>query len=426
MKFTQENSWWKMEILLGILVIFSTLTLWRLNKFTFEPLIFIITFELIAIISLLLSWREPFVIRGGGLPPIYTSPEMFHVTTKLFSSASLSFFCGVFLINLFWRKDLNLKVQNFQNIDSRDIDKFSKVFLIAMYLILFLYLFNVGNILIHRNTYLYNLGGSLNGNIHYYLPIFSVVSAYLAIKSSKKGYRFLLLIYSTVCALESFSSASRGITVQLAAITFIVASQRIRWRWRISILILGTSLTVWFTSLVLKLRTLSEHGLVPYLSAILNNTTNLNVDLTEFIGNFLSIIPTTFLGVQIIPPQNMLLVQISPFTGRSNGWYEMAGALMVNPATPSGALAQIGSLGTLTAFFTWFILGIVIALLGRINKATSIFEEQKFVSYVLVLGAMVQMLQYSLRIGMRFLYLNLITMMLFKLYTLTFARRLSQ
>jgi hypothetical protein len=121
----------------------------------------------------------------------------------------------------------------------------------------------------------------------------------------------------------------------------------------------------------------------------------------------------------------MLMVQISPFTGRSNGWYEMAGALMVNSATPSGAIAQIGSLGNNSAFLTWFFLGIFITIVSRSYKAMSIFPQQRIISYVLNFGAMIQMLQYSLRIGMRFLYLNLIILLSIKIYAIVMIKNKS-
>jgi len=402
------------KLIFELLVFTSTLLLLRKRVLSFEPAVAILIFESVAIVSSILIEHDSFVIRGGGLPPIYTSPEMFEVTSSFFSLASFAIFCGALVFGIAMKNWERIELSDVVVRDNVLIEKFSKIYLTVMYLILAKYLVNVGSILIQRDTYLYNLGGSLNGNIHYYLPIFGIVSFLISLKIRTKYLKILLMLHFMICLFESFASASRGITVQLAALTFILFFHTPKWYQKFVTLFMGIGITVWFTSIVLILRSLPQHGLLPYIKAIFSSQQNLTIDFSEFLGNFLSIIPTTYLGSKISPPNNMLLVQVSPLTGRSNGWYEMAGSLMVNPATPSGAVAQIGSLGTIAAFLTWFSLGVILSFLGRLNASSANFKEQQFASYVLILGAVIQMLQYSLRIGMRFLYLDLIMILALK------------
>jgi hypothetical protein len=414
-----------MQTLLGMFLIIFTIYSVKREFFQLEPAIYILTFQVIAIFSSFLGTKKSFLIRGGGLPPIYTSPEMFQVTEKLFMQASIAIFFACISVNLFQNNRVSNLKKKTSEFNSQILSKFSNYYLFFIYAILIYYLLSVGRPLVQRNTYLFNLGGSIEGNIHYYLPIFSIISVYLAVNNDSYIQKVFLCGFSWVCILESFSSASRGITVQIAVITCILSIKRYNWYRRVGVIVTGTFITVWLTSIVLKLRTFTLHGFAPYLKGLFSNSQNFSIDINEFMGNFLSIIPTTYLGVQITPPHNMLMVQISPFTGRSNGWYEMAGALMVNSATPSGAIAQIGSLGNNSAFLTWFFLGIFITIVSRSYKAMSIFPQQRIISYVLNFGAMIQMLQYSLRIGMRFLYLNLIILLSIKIYAIVMIKNKS-
>jgi hypothetical protein len=104
----------------------------------------------------------------------------------------------------------------------------------------------------------------------------------------------------------------------------------------------------------------------------------------------------------------LIKTSLSPFVGKSTDWYEIAGSLMVNPWTPSGAVAQAGSLGTLLEISVWMSIGLILGVISNLFKNVVSIYQLQFVSYALVLGALVQMLQYSIRNGMRYLYMDML------------------
>lgn len=398
-----------MDVLLIILLI-SLFPLFLKHIVPLESIIFLVALGGIALVCLILRNAQNFPIYGGGLTTVYGYPEMFIRVQKLFQHSFIFFLLGNLITSLLLRErhlstpqqliPLPIKANRFQVIP---------FFIYISYILLLIYLSKEGSNLIQRETYLFAAGGSITGNIHYFMPMIGSVAFYFFFVSKVGWERSLLLFLSVFTVCVSLCSASRSAAIGVILMSVICIVNVTDILKRIFLTVIGFLLSSVATNLVLELRNLDGHGLIPYTHAILGGSIKIIPDWGNVTGNFLSTIPITFLGSQIKPPEGMLSVAFSPFTGKSNGWYEMAGSLMINPWTPSGAIAQTASLGLVKQAVIWFFLGVSIYLVAIGYKQIPIFEI-RFVSYALSIGSLVQMLQYSLRNGARYLYMNVIFM----------------
>lgn len=395
--------------LIAILLFTLTIIFYKKNQIGFETLIFTLVFGGVALICFPLKYIESFIIKGGGLPPLILTQEMLKITQTHFTLAMFATLIGSLLVSLFMKR----RISPYNSKSSRNsrvaIPYYViKIFLIVSYLLLLLYFSQNFTQLLTRNSYLFNSGGSLAGNIHYFLPMIGAVAFYFYQCNHQVISSFLLLSISLITLLISFSSASRSIGVILAICTVLIASTTKNLVSKISVFVTGLLATFWATGIVLQLRILNSHGFIPYFSYLTSNYSIAEINTSDILGNFLSTIPITYLGLQISPPPNLIKTSLSPFVGKSTDWYEIAGSLMVNPWTPSGAVAQAGSLGTLLEISVWMSIGLILGVISNLFKNVVSIYQLQFVSYALVLGALVQMLQYSIRNGMRYLYMDML------------------
>ena len=411
-----------MDLLL-ILLLISLLPLFLRQILPLESMIFLVVLGGIALVCLVLRNVQNFTIYGGGLTTVYGFPEMFIHVQQLFEKSFIFFLLGNLATSLFLReRHLSTPQKLIPFSTNGDKIRVIPIFIILSCLLISVYLIKEGSLLLKRDTYLFASGGSLTGNIHYFMPMIGSVAFYFFFVSKIGRERILLLLLSVVPIFVSLCSASRSVAIGIILMTgiFVIHIQGILKR--LFVTVIGFLISSVATNLVLELRNLDGHGLIPYAHAIVGGSIKILPNWGNVTGNFFSTIPVTYLGSQIKPPNGMLSVAFSPFTGKSNGWYEMAGALMINPWTPSGAIAQIASLGPVKLGVTWFLLGVSIYSIAYGYKQIPIFEI-RFVSYALTIGALVQMLQYSARNGARYLYMNLLFMItmlvIYKFYSNT-------
>lgn len=415
-----------------IAALFSAITiifLNRRNKVSLEATIFIALLAVVSIVSNLLQSLDSVLIRGGGIGDVYADRQMFTNVSEIFGLATLSTFIGASIFSLlFQRRSIN-EISFTSSLDN-EIAEIKRPFedkedgLIALFILVSIvgfsyYLWQSFPLLLARSSYIWAIEkNGLVRNLHYYLPLVGVVAFYLLKSVAEKPiHKFMLFLIFIGSIFASFSSGSRVFSFQILVLTIILSISTSSQFLRFVFAILGISLCTFSLSLIVQFRYLPEHGLVPYLTALVNFSEPTNFQLSLVTGTFLLVIPITYLGSQLIPPEGMLWAQVSPLPSNLSGWNFVSDALKLNEFTPSGGVAQIASLGTTTSLLFWLFIGAYLAFSGNIySRFATIFTEIRLISLALIVGSFLQFIQYSIRLGTRFLYLHLLILIALALY----------
>jgi hypothetical protein len=348
---------------------------------------------------------------GGGIPPMDLYPAEAEVVSLLFFKATMCLLIGSLLssLNVFNLASQQSTVKiSVTKIDSR----FSKAIFIMSGIILLIFILINFSALLRRDSYLFIAAGSVSGAVRYLIPFIGIISSWMAIKSSNKLLHFIN--YAT-CVFIEFSAASRSLGILLMIIFMFWASttvSKFNFFARVSI---GIYLGGVGVSQALYLRSQENHGLFPHLEQLSVNGFSSSA-FGNVVGTFLVIIPVTLLGLQVPTPNNYLFTSFNPLPGRWTDWYEIAGNLLLNPWTPTGSIAQLHNLGVVQETITWIVLGFVLGLIGKFSSKLDNNKLVKLISMALILSASLQLLQYSVRAGLRFVYADILFISVVNLY----------
>lgn len=350
-------------------------------------------------------------ISAGGIPPMEINQTQAEIVSILFFKATICLFIGSLLssLNLF---DLASQ-QSISKISSTKIDsRSSKAIFMIFGVILSIFVLVNFSELLRRDSYLFIAAGSVGGAVRYLIPLIGIFSAWMAIKSNNRWLHFINYL---ICVLIEFSAASRSLGILLMIIFMFWASNtvsKLNFFARVSS---GIYLGGIGVSQALYLRSQKNYGLIPHLEQLAFNSFSSSA-FGNVIGTFLVIIPVTLLGLQIPTPSNYLFTSINPLPGRWTDWYEIAGNLLLNPWTPTGSIAQLHNLGVVQETITWIVLGYVLGLLGKFSYKLDKNKLVTLISMALILSASLQLLQYSVRAGLRFVYADILFLFLVNLY----------
>ena len=348
---------------------------------------------------------------GGGIPPMELYPAQAEVVSLLFFKATMCLLIGSLLssLNVFNLASPRSTVKiSGTKIDSR----FSKAIFIMLGTILLIFVLVNFSEILRRDAYLFIAAGSVSGAVRYLIPLIGIISAWMTVKSNNKLLHFINYL---TCVLIEFSAASRSLGILLMIIFMFWASttvSKFNFFARVSI---GIYLGGIGVSQALYLRSQENHGLFPHLEQLAFNGFSSSA-FGNVVGTFLVIIPVTLLGLQVPTPNNYLFTSINPLPGRWTDWYEIAGNLLLNPWTPTGSIAQLHNLGVVQESITWIVLGYVLGLLGKFSSKLDKGKLVTLISMALILSASLQLLQYSLRAGLRFVYADILFISLVNLY----------
>jgi len=348
---------------------------------------------------------------GGGIPSMKLHPEQAEVVSLLFFKATMCLLIGSLLssLNVFHlaSQQSTIKISSTQ-IDSR----YSKAIFIIFGTILLIFILLNFSALLRRDSYLFIAAGSVSGAVRYLILFIGIVSSWMTIKSSNKLLHFINYL---TCVLIEFSAASRSLGILLMIIFMFWASttvSKFNFFARVSI---GIYLGGVGISQALYLRSQEQHGFFPHLEQLAFNGFSSSA-FGNVVGTFLVIIPVTLLGLQVPTPNNYLFTSINPLPGRWTDWYEIADKLLLNPWTPTGSIAQLHNLGVVQESITWIVLGYVLGLLGKFSSKLDKGNLVTLISMALILSASLQLLQYSFRAGLRFVYADILFISVVNLY----------
>ena len=369
------------------------------------PLLIIIT---LLLATFFLSYHSGYVFSGGGIPPTVISQADYKIYMKIVFTVLYSLSVGSFLANL-----TNGKSRKFElpKPSFSEIKISSKPISIINFSILVFYVFfifyNFSN-LFSRDSYLFITQGSINGAARYLSPVLGLLELFIYIRklgaSNLAGVNYLLSI------LIEFSSSSRSFGILLGALGFILALNSSRTLLKVlfaSLGILGLTIGV---SLALVFRSQTQQGLVNNLKFLTGSQGTINP--LQWVSTFLVIIPVTILGLSIQTPPSYFFTSFSPLQGTLTDWYKISGQMYVNPWTPSGGVAQVHNMGLTREIVTWILFGFIVQKLGLTARKYSFNNITAVISSIFVLNASLQILQYSLRAGMRFIYADVLLLTL--------------
>ena len=376
-----------------------------------------------------ISLHNGIELSGGGLPPLFMDGSSAEAVGYIFLRDSTAIFLGGACINFFRNPQKfthprkNSVLRNSQGFLL--LSKSRQGILVGMSLALE-FIFIIGNwrILLFRDTYLIGVPkGSIYGAILYLIPLFSLIGMSLVGKKTRYSY-FLSIIISIGFVIE-FACASRNFAILVAAAGYFIVARVRKIETKIFAWVVIVVSTAFSLYLVIQFRNLTHHGLIPHLEFLLSNQIFANNFISGLIGNYFVILPVTYLGLSLLTPPGYLATSISPLLGRNTNWYEIAPNLTVeNPWTPSGAVAQVANLGRLTEFIVWLGLGIVCQILANSFQRSNKREFYQIFLTASILSASLQFLQYSLRAGVRFLYLAIFVSILSKFFDHDAAKEL--
>ncbi|MBT8273153.1 MAG: O-antigen polysaccharide polymerase Wzy, partial [Bacteroidia bacterium] len=195
-----------------------------------------------------------------------------------------------------------------------------------------------------------------------------LVSIFLGLLYSKS--RFKSVLYFIIVLLLTMSTGSR-VTFLLLLIYLLVVFQTsgntLKNKIRFFIQLIFAFI---FMSFVLSLRTLDDHGLIPYFASIfdsesgIRNSIGFNTYYT-FIFGFFATIGTINEAAQ---DWYIIYISLNPLPGGMIGWYKYAPDLRLNPFAPFTLHGQVFNMGiTFTSLF-FLILGLILAHFERIIR----------------------------------------------------------
>jgi hypothetical protein len=204
-----------------------------------------------------------------------------------------------------------------------------------------------------------------------------------------------------------FSLASRWFSVisSLFTVGMLMSRPRsnvVRWLVIISILVSFILLIV-----PLAFRSLEEQGFMPFLVAVHNDASIINLtEINKLLNNlFFSFSLTGHVALYEEIEIKYLFMSFNPIPGSFFNWYDAVGILRVNQHTPFNGPGELLSHGMVVTVLFYFMLGLYFSQLDI--KVTFLLSKGKFIFPALVMGLVVTYvvtsLQYNLRSNVRLL-----------------------
>jgi hypothetical protein len=354
---------------------------------------------------------ESFSISGGGLPEMHVGSVIALPVGQLFLAAAVLVTLGglagrLFLDVLGLGKKSTVRTEFTSKSIAISSKRGFKSFGLLFYVI---YFSQTLPDLISREVYLFIEPGSVIGTMRYISPLIG----FLSIGFMRYKYSPLLILLFFFSFFNESALNSRNAPSLMAGFV-ILGFVRINRRFtKFAFLFMGGVSSYIYFLYIMFSRTNQNYGflsLVSQFSPFIENLPSQSIasSASTVLGNFLSVIPVTYLGMQIPTPDNYLSISFNPLFGKDVGWYDIGYLFYVNPWTPSGSVAQVAGLSSVFIFLTWLLVGFLFQLNGNLMYRVSNNSYLRILSFALPVFATLQFLQYTLRSGMRYVYLWLV------------------
>jgi hypothetical protein len=369
------------------------------------------TYLVIAIACSFYAGTESFSISGGGLPEMYVGSVIALPVGQLFLAAAVLVTLGGLIgrlllgvIGLRKTSPIRTRVasESIEVSSKRGFKSFGLVFYV-------IYFSQTLPDLISRDAYLFIEPGSIIGTMRYISPLIG----FLSIGFMRYRYSPFLTLLFMLSFFNESALNSRNAPALMAGFVILSFVRINRQFTRFAVLVMGGLSSYVFFLYLMFSRTNQNYGfisLVSQRSPFMENLASQSFasSASAVFGNFLSVIPVTYLGKQIPTPDSYLSISFNPLFGKDVGWYDIGYLFYVNPWTPSGSVAQVAGLSSISIILTWLLVGFLFQLNSNLMYRVSSNSYLRILSFALPIFATLQFLQYTLRSGMRYVYLWLL------------------
>ena len=277
----------------------------------------------------------------------------------------------------------------------------SSVFLI--FLPAFFLISSYGLDLIYRYDYIpENIG------IFKFLGKVTLVLLLFNLRNITKSNQLILFVY-TLYTVILIGYASRMLA--LLPIVNLISSIDQNKRYPLTKTILSAFLTWFFVVIVIELRKLDIHGIVPYFQHLLLN--GIDFSFGKFGINYLTSFTyslTAYLVDNIETNFEFFMISIDPRFGFHSGWLEIKDQLRVNKYVPYNGLSELAAMGYWILSIYFFISGL---LIKWIENSLRKIELGNVVVFAFAGLFTIEIAQYNLRSATRLIYYLLVVYIMY-------------
>jgi len=383
-------------------VLLITQTILGKRRISYPALIVLVVLSGLLTFALILSFSSTYIFNSGGLPPIQLHLDEYMKFSSVMATAVFAFYLGALL---FPKSSHKLQLASMSDFSNSLLKVNGNIFRFAGmigFVTLIAFISNNLQDLFKRNEYLYVEQGSFNGAIRYLVGFVGLYSIFLVVY--RLGNQFFNFFNVSTSILIELSSSSRSFGILLFVLLVSIGIKKQTRAKKITYALFAITILSIAISYTLSLRGNYEQGLIPNLRYIFEFE---DFNPLQWLATFLIIIPVTVLGFSNSVPTDFLITSLSPLPGWATNWYDISPSLYVNPWTPTGGISQIHNLGITAEILVWILLGFCIQGLGVLASASKYGSLQTILMSALSLNFTLQVVQYSLRSGVRYLYLGL-------------------
>lgn len=401
-----------------ILIIFLLLEIYLLNRtlkfFILSP---VYIYVLFSVTSLVLSvWYFYFFEKKISLFNLdNVSEPIFLSTITLYILALICFLTGfIFYYDLSSKKNKILFNKSFTNhlfLKYNSPKVFDTIAICISLLIVVLFYTTYGNGLFFRNNYL--------PDTNKFFTIFIKILIFLEMIVLGLIYKNNKILSSTLfifIILLSISTGSRSVFLFYlfyVCFVFISSGNNLFNKLRFSLhLFIGFI----FLAFIMQLRSLDSHGLIPYLSSILNSE-------SRFIDNiyfnlYYSFIYGVFVTIGTLEKAKIdwyiILVNLNPMPGSLAGWYDYADKMRLNIFAPYSLHGRVFKTGYFFTIVYFFSIGVVFSFFEK--KVRKLFiDNRRILAFLLLIFLVLHIIyafEYNMRAAVRYIYYAFIVLLI--------------
>lgn len=270
--------------------------------------------------------------------------------------------------------------------------------------------------LIERATYSSGQAGSVFIGLARNSTIVAVVVLGYLWPKARQPARILIVIMMCLYWIIIFAQASRQFALMPLFFAIGVFAATLTNSAKRTV-ILATIVSVLLVPVPLYLRTLSDHGLLPYLNALPELSAQAFSEPFAGVSNVFFGFAVLALTLSRAPsvPLEIVLIQLNPLPGEYAGWYEVADSLRINPAVPYSTIGEVAGAGPSILIAFWLFVGVVLAHIDR-RIAVLLADNQQLSALAMLALSMTFVVlasQYNVRNSFRVIFyllaLDLIT-----------------
>lgn len=277
-------------------------------------------------------------------------------------------------------------------------------FAIAIFLIIsFLFLITYGEGIFIREDYIPNRNKGLTTII----KILSFIESLILGLIYKKN-KFVSITLFTLFILITLGTGSRSVFlffILYNLLIFISNGNTLLNKVRFSIQIF---LSLFLLAYIMQLRSLPEHGIVPYLKSI--GSSSQDFSRSFFFNIYYSFIYGVFVTIRTVKEAvldwNIIWLNINPLFGKMAGWYDYADKMRINRYIPYSLHGRVFKTGLIFTIFYFFITGLIFSYFEKkirnlLNNRNRIFA---LVLVIILILHIVYAFEYNMRSAIRYFY----------------------